>query len=49
MLLVQSHQEKIAIVMHVIQGRNNVTRVRVQSRSCDKDGEKNDTFILSAT
>ena len=32
LLLVQSHQAEIIIVKRLIQGRNNVTRVRVEPR-----------------
>ena len=35
LLLVRSHQAEIIIVKRLIQGRNNVTRVGVELRSCD--------------
>ena len=35
LLLVRSHQAEIIIVKRLIQGRNNVTRVRVESRPFD--------------
>ena len=35
LLLVRSHQAEIIIENRLIQGRNNVTRVRVELRSCD--------------
>ena len=35
LLLVRSHQAEIIIVKRLIQGRNNVTRVRVEPKSCD--------------
>jgi len=35
--LVRSHQEKIIVVTRLIQGRNNMTRVGAESRSCDHD------------
>ena len=34
LLLLQSHQAEIIIVKRLIQERNNVTRVRVEPRSC---------------
>ena len=40
---------RIIIVKHPIQGRNNVTRVRIEPRSCDQRRRKNDAFTLSAT
>ena len=49
LLLVRSHQAEIIIVKRLIQGRNNVTRVRGEPRSCDWDRRKNDVFTLSAT
>ena len=36
LLLVRSHQAEIIIVKRLIQGRNNVTRVRVEPRSFDQ-------------
>ena len=49
LLLVQSHQAEIIIVKRLIQGRNNVNRVRVEPRSFDQGHHKNDAFIHSAT
>ena len=49
LLLVQSHQAEIIIVKCLIQGRNNVTRVRVEPRPFDQGGRKNDAFTHSAT
>ena len=49
MLVVQNHQAEIMIVKRLIQRRNNVTRVRVEPRSCDHGRCKNDSFTLSAT
>ena len=49
LLLVRSHQAEIIIVKRLIQGRNNVTRVRVEPRSCDRGRRKNDAFNLLAT
>ena len=49
LLLVRSHQAGIIIVKHLIQGRNNVTRVRVEPRSFDQGHRKNDAFTHSAT
>ena len=49
LLLVRSHQAEIIIVKRLIQGRNNVTRVGVEPRSCDQSRRKNDAFTLSAT
>ena len=40
LLLVRSHQAEIIIVKHLIQGRNDVTRVRVEPRSFDRDRRK---------
>ena len=37
------------IVKRLIQEGNNVTRVRVEPRSCDQGCRKNDAFALSAT
>ena len=48
LLLVQSHQAEIIIVKRLIQGRNNVTRVRVEPRSFDQGRRKNDAFTHSA-
>ena len=49
LLLVRSHQPEIIIVKHLIQGRNNVTRVRVEPRSFDQGRRKNDAFTHLAT
>ena len=49
LLLVQSHQAEIIIVKRLIQGCNNVTRVRVEPRSIDQDRRKNDAFTHLAT
>ena len=49
LLLDPSHQAKIITVKRLIQGRNNVTRVRDKPRSCDQDCRKNNSFTLSAT
>ena len=49
LLLVQSHQAEIIIVKRLIQGRNNMTRVRVEPRSLDQGCRKNDAFTHSAT
>ena len=50
LLLVRSHQaEIIIIVKRLIQGRNSVTRVRVEPRSFDQGRRKNDAFTYSAT
>ena len=49
LLLVLSHQAKIIIVKRLIQGRNNVTRVRVEPRLFDQCRRKNDAFTHSAT
>ena len=47
--LVRSHQAEIIIVKRLIQGHNNVTRLRVEPKPFDKGRQKNDAFILSAT
>ena len=44
-----SHQAEIIIAKRLIQGRNNVTRVRVKPRSCDQGRCKKRPFILLAT
>ena len=49
LLLVRSHQAEIIIVKRLIQGRNSVTRVRVEPRSFDQGRRKNDAFTYSAT
>ena len=49
LLLVRSHQAEIIIVKRLIQGRNNVTRVRVEPRPFDQGRRKNDGFTHSAT
>ena len=41
LLLVRSHQAEIIIVKRLIQGRNSVTRVRVEPRSFDQGRRKN--------
>ena len=48
LLLVRSHQAEIIIVKRLIQGRSNVTRVRVEPRSFDQGCCKNNTFTHSA-
>ena len=40
LLLFASHQAKIIIVKRLIQGRNNVTRVWVEPKSCDQGWRK---------
>ena len=42
-------RDNVIIVKRLIQGRNNVTRVWVEPRSCDRGRRKNDAFTLSAT
>ena len=49
LLLVRSHQAEIIIVKRFTQGRNDVTRVRVEPRSFDRGRRKNDAFTHSAT
>ena len=49
LLLVLSHQAEIIIVKHIIQERNNVTRLRVELRSFDQGRCKNNAFTHSAT
>ena len=46
-LLLQSHQTEIIIVKCLFQERNNMTRLRVEPRSCDDDRRKNYAFTLS--
>ena len=49
LVLVRSHQAKIIIVKRLLQGRSNVTRVRVEPRSWDQDHHKSDTLTHLAT
>ena len=49
LLLVRSHQAEIIIVKRLIQGRNNVTRVRVEPRLFNQGRRKNDGFTHLAT
>ena len=49
LLLVRSHQAEIIIAKRLIQGRNNVTRVRVEPTSCDYGRRKNDALTNSAS
>ena len=49
LLLVRSHQAEIIIVKRLIQGRNSVTRVRVEPRSFDQGRRKNDAFTYLTT
>ena len=49
LLPIQSHQTEIIIVKHIIQGHNNVTRVRVELRSCNLGRLKYDALTLLAT
>ena len=48
LLLVGSHQADVIMGKRLIQGRYNMTRVRVEPKSCDQS-RKNDSFSLSAT
>ena len=45
LLLVRSHQAEIIIVKHLIQGCNNVTRVRLEPRSFDKGCRKYNCYF----
>ena len=47
LLLVRSHQAEIIIVKRLIQGRNNVTRVRIEPRPFEQGRRKNDAFTHS--
>ena len=49
LLHVRSHQAEILIVKRLTQGRNNVTKVRVEHTSCDQGRRENDIFAFSAT
>ena len=49
LLFVRSHQAEIILVKRLIQGRNNVTRVRVEPTSFDLGRRKNDAFTHSVT
>ena len=44
LLLVRSHQAEIIIVKRLIEGRKNVTRVRVEPKSFDQNRRKNDAL-----
>ena len=46
-LLVQNHQATMIIVKRLIQGSNNVTRVRVEPRSCNQGSHENEVFKFS--
>ena len=45
LLLVRSHQAEIIVVKRLNQGRNKVTRVQVEPRSCDRGRRKNDGLL----
>ena len=47
LLLVQSHEEEIIIVKRLIQGRNNVTRVRVKPKTCNQGCRKTTPLLYS--
>ena len=49
LLLVLCPQANVIIVKRLNQGRNNVTRVRVESRLCNQGPRKNDAPSISAT
>ena len=49
LLLVRNHQAEIIMVKRLIEGRNNVTRVRVEPKSCDQGRRNNNVFTHSAT
>ena len=49
LLLVRSHQAEVIIAKRLIQRRNNVIKVEVESRSCDQGRRKNDAFTHSAS
>ena len=44
LLLVRTNQAELIILKRLIHGLNNVTRVRVEPRSCDRGRHKNDVF-----
>ena len=44
LLLCQSHEAETIIVNRLIQGYNNVTRVRVKLKSCDQSRRKNNAL-----
>ena len=46
---VLGHQAAIIIVKRLIEGRNNVTKVRVEPRSYNQGRLKKDAFALSVT
>ena len=44
LLFIRSHQAEIIIVKRLIEGRNNVTRVRVEPKSCAQVRRSNDAL-----
>ena len=44
----RSHQTETTIIKRLIQGRNNLTRMRVEPRSRDQGRRKSDAFTPSA-
>ena len=48
-LILSRRAEIVIMVKHLIQGRKNETRVRVEPRLCDQGRRKNDAFTLSFT
>ena len=48
-LLVRSHQAEIIIVKRLIQGRNNLTRARIEPESRNQGRRQNDAFTYSTT
>ena len=44
-MLDRSHQAEIIIVKRLIQARNNVTKVRVEPRSCDQVLRANEAVV----
>ena len=49
LLLVRSHQAEIIVVKLLFQGRNNITRVKVEPRSYNQGCRKNDAFRAADT
>ena len=49
LLVFRSRQAKIIVVKRLIQGRNYVTKVRVEPKACDQGRRKNDAYSVGCT
>ena len=47
LIFVRNQQAEMLIVKRFIQGRNNMTRVRIEPTLCNQGRHKNDVFTLS--